>query len=99
MECNSPKRLIAMCSSGVLLTLHNPGIAISAVAGRSARLDVLQVAQCGREGLLYNPGTGLCIDYQCERSTCQEPRIKNANIECNGHGEGDSCSVTCQKGY
>lgn len=42
-----------------------------------------------------------CVHYSCEAIDCQEPLIRNAEVQCSdsGYFNGARCSVTCNSGY
>ncbi|RXN36587.1 Kv channel-interacting 2-like protein [Labeo rohita] len=42
-----------------------------------------------------------CVHYSCEAIDCQEPLIRNAEVQCSdgGYFNGARCTVTCNSGY
>ena len=88
----------SICLLAVRLTLSAIHLGIYAVVLRSNKyLNPISMSQCGRDQL-YNPHTGLCMDYQCERPSCAPLIIKHGSATCTGNKEGDSCTITCSSG-
>uniref|UniRef100_A0A672PB06 Pappalysin-1-like n=1 Tax=Sinocyclocheilus grahami TaxID=75366 RepID=A0A672PB06_SINGR len=88
-------------TKAILLMFRSNLVAISGVGLRSFQFfDPITISGC-QSNEIYNPMGQSCVHYSCEAIDCQEPLIRNAEVQCSdsGYFNGASCTVTCNSGY
>uniref|UniRef100_A0A671KJD7 Pappalysin-1 n=1 Tax=Sinocyclocheilus anshuiensis TaxID=1608454 RepID=A0A671KJD7_9TELE len=88
-------------TKAILLMFRSDLVAISGVGLRSFQFfDPITISGC-QSNEIYNPMGQSCVHYSCEAIDCQEPLIRNAEVQCSdsGYFNGARCTVTCNSGY
>ncbi|XP_003380869.1 putative sushi domain protein [Trichinella spiralis] len=87
-------------SRAVRIHLSSERISIAAVRLRSKRnFDPVVLELCSKSDMLYSVFANQCVSSQCSVVSCKSVIVNHADVQCTGHSNGDSCIVTCMKGY
>ncbi|KAL1232119.1 Pappalysin-1 [Trichinella pseudospiralis] len=87
-------------SRAVRIHLSSERISIAAVRLRSKRnFDPVVLELCSKSDMLYSVFANQCVSSQCSVVLCKSVIVNHADVHCTGHSNGDSCIVTCMKGY
>ncbi|KTG37601.1 hypothetical protein cypCar_00024502, partial [Cyprinus carpio] len=88
-------------TKAILLMFRSDLVAISGIGLRSFQFfDPITISGC-QSNEIYNPMGQSCVHYSCEAIDCQEPLIRNAEVQCSdsGYFNGARCTVNCNSGY
>ncbi|XP_058843170.1 pappalysin-1-like isoform X3 [Acipenser ruthenus] len=88
-------------TKAITIAFSSVYVAISGVALRSFQnFDPITISSCQNDEI-YSPTGQSCVHYSCEATECQEPLIKNADLDCVSRDffNGDQCTLTCHRGY
>ncbi|RXM99091.1 Pappalysin-1 [Acipenser ruthenus] len=88
-------------TKAITIAFSSAYVAISGVALRSFQnFDPITISSCQNDEI-YSPTGQSCVHYSCEATECQEPLIKNADLDCVSRDffNGDQCTLTCHRGY
>ncbi|XP_015222644.2 pregnancy-associated plasma protein A, pappalysin 1a [Lepisosteus oculatus] len=88
-------------TKAILVKFRSIYVAISGVGLRSFQyFDPITISGCQSDEI-YNPMGQSCVHYVCEAFDCQEPLIRNAELNCSSPSyiNGARCTVTCNRGY
>ncbi|MGH0117807.1 UNVERIFIED_CONTAM: hypothetical protein FKN15_039978 [Acipenser sinensis] len=88
-------------TKAITIAFSSAYVAISGVALRSFQnFDPITISSCQNDEI-YSPTGQSCVHYSCEAAECQEPLIRNADLDCVSRDffNGDQCTLTCHRGY
>ncbi|MBN3302637.1 PAPP1 protein, partial [Amia calva] len=88
-------------TQAILVRFKSHYVAISGVGLRSFQFfDPITISGC-QSNEIYNPTGQSCVHYSCEAFDCQEPLLRDAELNCSspGYFNGARCTVACNRGY